>query len=182
MGGRTRHAEISSVPAPQELTGAWDVHFPPKWGAPAQITLDHLASLSESADSGVKYFSGTATYLKTFDWQPPANGSGQTTETWLDLGDVQVMAQVKLNGHDLGILWKPPFRVNLTSALQPGANALEIRVANLWPNRMIGDAGLPVAERFTWSSYEPFTRDSALPKSGLIGPVILHTMKLAPLP
>ena len=97
---------------------------------------------------------------------PPAAG-------WLDLGEVQVMAQVKLNGQDLGILWKPPFRVNVSGALHSGLNTLEIRVADLWPNRMIGDAALPASERFTWSSYEPFSKNSPLPKSGLLGPVRL---------
>jgi hypothetical protein len=79
-------------------------------------------------------------------------------------------------------LWNPPFRVNITGVVKPGHNTLEIRVANLWPNRMIGDAALPPAERFTWSSFEPFTKDSALPKSGLIGPVILHGMETIILP
>jgi hypothetical protein len=97
-------------------------------------------------------------------------------------GDVQVMARVKLNDHDLGILWKPPYRVDITAALQPGSNTLEIRVANLWPNRMIGDAALPAADRFTWSSYEPFTQDTPLPKSGLLGPVTIHRTETAALP
>jgi hypothetical protein len=131
--------------------------------------------LSGSTNAGVKYFSGTATYTKTFDWKPAPQVEKQKTETWLDLGDVQVMAQVKLNGHDLGILWKSPFCVNITGALQAGGNTLEVRVANLWPNRMIGDAALPEAERFTWSSYEPFAKDSPLPKSGLLGPVVIQT-------
>jgi hypothetical protein len=172
--GKSRRAEIKNVPAPQEIAGAWDVRFPPKWGAPAQITLDHLISLSDSTNPGVKYFSGTATYTKVLSWAPATKTGKQKSETWLDLGDVQVMAQVKLNGHDLGILWKPPFRVNLTGAIRPGPNTLEVRVANLWPNRMIGDMALPASERLTWSSYEPFTKDSALPKSGLLGPVILQ--------
>ncbi|MEJ0091635.1 MAG: glycosylhydrolase-like jelly roll fold domain-containing protein [Limisphaerales bacterium] len=151
-------------------------------GAPEQITLDHLGSLSDSTNPGVKYFSGTATYTKAFNWKPAAKTGKQKTETWLDLDDVQVMAQVKLNGHDLGTLWNPPFRLSVTSALRPGNNTLEIRVANLWPNRMIGDAALPVAERFTWSSYEPFTKDSPLPKSGLLGPVTLHSAESIELP
>lgn len=180
--GKTRRAEIKNVPAPQEITGAWDVSFPPKWGAPGKITLDKLASLSESTDAGVKFFSGTATYTKTFDWEPAAKTGKQKTETWLDLGDVQVMAQVRLNGYDLGTLWKPPFRVNVTGALKSGQNTLEVRVANLWPNRMIGDAALPPAERFTWSSYEPFTKDSPLPKAGLIGPVNILTLETMTLP
>ena len=181
-GGKVRRTEIKNVPAPQEITGAWTVSFPPKWGAPEQITLDHLISLSESTNAGVNFFSGMATYTKTFDWRPAAKTGKQKTETWLDLGEVQVMAQVKLNGHDLGTLWNPPFRVNITGVVKPGHNTLEIRVANLWPNRMIGDAALPSAERFTWSSFEPFTKDSALPKSGLIGPVILHGMETIILP
>jgi hypothetical protein len=180
--GKTRRAEIKRVPASQEITGAWDVRFPPKWGAPEQISMDHLISLSESTNPGVKYFSGTATYTKTFDWKPTAKHSNEKTETWLDLGEVQVMAQVKLNGHDLGTLWQPPFRINVTSALQPSKNTLEIRVANLWPNRMIGDAALAQSNRFTWSSFEPFTKDSPLPKSGLIGPVLLQTAEIVALP
>jgi hypothetical protein len=180
--GKTRRAEIKSVPAPQEIIGEWDVRFPPKWGAPEHITLDHLGSLSDSTNAGVKYFSGTATYTKTFDWKPAARTGRQKTEIWLDLGEVQVMAQVKLNRHDLGVLWKPPFRVNVTGALKTGGNTLEIRVANLWPNRMIGDAALPEAERFTWSSYEPFGKDSPLPTSGLLGPVKLQTAEIIALP
>jgi hypothetical protein len=179
--GQTEQARIKDVPAAQEITGAWAVSFPPKWGAPDQITLDHLISLSDSTIPGVKYFSGTATYTKKFDWEPAAKTGKQKTETWLDLGDVQVMAQVTLNGHDLGILWKPPFRVDITDSVKPGDNVLEVRVADLWPNRMIGDAALPEAERFTWSSYEPFTKDSPLPKSGLLGPVTLLSAKTLPL-
>jgi hypothetical protein len=178
--GKTRRVEIRSVTAPQEINGAWSVSFPPKWGAPEQISLDRLISLSDSTNDGVKYFSGTATYTKSFDWKPAAKTGKQKSETWLDLGEVQVMAQVKLNGHDLGILWQPPLRVNITDVVKAGQNKLEIRVANLWPNRMIGDAALPPAERFTWSSYEPFTKDSPLPKSGLIGSVILQTAEIIP--
>jgi hypothetical protein len=180
--GKVTRVDIKKVPAPREITGGWDVRFPPKWGAPDKISIDHLGSLTDNSDPGVKYFSGTATYVKTFEWKPAAITGKQKIETWLDLGEVQVMAQVKLNGQDLGVLWKAPFKVNVTGALKSGQNTLEIRVANLWPNRMIGDAALPVAKRFTWSSYEPFTQDSALPKSGLIGPVIITSMVTAALP
>ena len=181
-GGKTRAVAVAAVPAPLVLAGAWDVSFPPRRGAPAKIVLDQLISLSDSTNAGVKFFSGTATYTKTFDWKPGAQKGKPKSEVWLDLGDVQVMAQVKLNGHELGTLWQPPFRVDLSRALKPGRNTLEVRVADLWPNRMIGDAALPVAERFTWSSYEPFTKDSPLPKSGLLGPVTIHTAEIIPLP
>jgi hypothetical protein len=169
--GQTRSVEISHVPAPVEITGAWDIRFPPKWGAPETITLAQLGSWTDSTNAGVKYFSGAATYTKNFDWRPEAVSGAQKTETWLDLGDVKVMAQVKLNGRDLGVLWKPPFRVDATGVLRPGGNTLEIRVANLWPNRMIGDAALAETNRFTWSSWEPFKQDTPLLKSGLLGPV-----------
>jgi hypothetical protein len=92
------------------------------------------------------------------------------------------MARVKLNGHDLGILWKPPFRINITNALKTGANSLEISVADLWPNRMIGDAALPEAQRLTWSTYEPFNADTPLLPSGLLGPVSLQFAILTSLP
>ncbi len=176
--GKTRRAEISAVPPPREIAGAWDVSFPPKWGAPKQITLEKLASLSESTNVGVKYFSGTATYTKVFDWRSAATIGKQKSEIWLELGEVHALAQVKLNGRDLGTLWQPPFRVNITAALQAGPNALEIRVANLWRNRMIGDAALPAAERLTWSSSAQFSPDTPLPKSGLLGPVTIHTAEM----
>ena len=125
---------------------------------------------------GVKYFSGTATYAKQFNWTTESASAATGGETWLDLGDVQVMARVKLNGQDLGVLWKPPFRVDVTGGLRPGGNTLEISVANCWPNRMIGDAGLAETNRFTWSSWEPFTAKTPLLKSGLLGPVRLETL------
>lgn len=179
--GKTQRAEISTMPPSQEITGAWNVSFPPKWGAPSKITLDKLASLSESTNAGVKYFSATMTYTKTFDWKPAAERGKQKSEIWLELGEVHALAQVRLNGHDLGTLWQPPFRVNITTALQAGPNALEIRVANLWRNRMVGDAVLPTTERFTWSSSAQFSADTPLPKSGLLGPVLLHTAAILPL-
>jgi hypothetical protein len=176
--GKTWKADINNVPAVQQITGPWEVHFPPKWGAPEQIILDHLISLSDSTNTGVKYFSGTATYDKTFTWTPLVSGNETSYQAMLDLGDLSVMAEVKLNGTSLGVLWRPPYRVNITGLLRAGENQLEIRVANLWLNRMIGDAALPEDQRLTWSTYEPFTKDTPLPVSGLIGPV---TIKVAPL-
>ena len=177
-GGKALREEVFAGPPPQEIAGAWDVSFPPRWGAPERIVMNKLASLTESTNAGVKYFSGTATYVRTFNWKPAAKIGNQKYEVWLDLGEVQALAQVKLNGYDLGTVWQPPFRVNITDALQPGLNALEIRVANLWRNRMIGDAALPAAKRFTWSSSAEFSLNTPLPKSGLLGPVILHTAEV----
>lgn len=122
-----------------DIGGSWNVSFPPGWGTPEKVTFDHLASWSEQTDPGVKYFSGTATYTKKFD--VPA---GKENGRWyLDLGKVAVIAEVKLNGKDLGILWKPPFRADITEAIKAGTNDLEVKVTNLWPNRLIGDEQLP---------------------------------------
>ena len=179
--GRILHAEIKAVPAPQPITGSWDVSFPPKWGAPEKIVLDTLTSWSDSNVEGVKYFSGTATYTKTFKWKPAAAQRKQKIETWLELGEVHAMARVKLNGHDLGVLWQPPFRVNVTAALKSGGNTLEVQVANLWPNRLIGDAALAETNRLTWSSWQPFKPGTPLLKSGLLGPVQIVNLVSQPL-
>lgn len=128
-GVRSAFAASGSTP----LEGAWTVDFPEGAGAPAQIVLDSLADWKENAEPGVRYFSGTATYHKTFRY---AQDGGRV---WLDLGEVQNMAQVTLNGRDCGILWHAPFSVDVTEALRDGENELEIRVTNLWVNRMVGD-------------------------------------------
>ncbi len=105
------------------------------------MTLDRLISWSEHPEPGVKYFSGTATYRKTLD--VPTGWLAAGRRAYLDLGRVEVIARVKLNGRDLGILWKPPFRVDVTGSLRAGQNALEVEVVNLWPNRLVGDEHLP---------------------------------------
>jgi len=168
--GKTNRAEILTVPPLIEINGPWQLSFPPKWGAPESVTLTNLISWTDSPDDGIKYFSGTATYRATFDLFGSSLNTNRATFL-LDLGAVRVMARVKLNGRDCGVAWKPPFRVDVTGALRDGSNSLEVQVANLWPNRMIGDAALPEDKRFTWSSWEPFKADTPLLPSGLLGPV-----------
>jgi alpha-L-rhamnosidase len=173
--GRTHHDDIAVVPLPLEITGPWDLNFPPKWGAPASVVLTNLISWTDVPDNGVKFFSGTATYVTTFNL-PADQSEINRSKFQLALGEVQVMARVKLNGQDCGIAWKPPYQVDVSRAIRSGQNRLEISVANLWPNRMIGDAALPEDQRFTWSSWEPFKASTPLLKSGLLGPVkILET-------
>jgi len=151
------------------VTGGWNVVFQAGRGAPDSIRLDSLGSWSESADEGVKYFSGTATYTKTI--QTPADWFKEGTELWLDLGDVKNIAEVAVNDQPLGILWRAPFRVNVTPALKPGANVLEIRVTNLWVNRLIGDQQPGAAKKYTYTALQFYRADSPLLPSGLIGPV-----------
>jgi hypothetical protein len=151
------------------VSGPWNVAFQPNRGAPATITLDRLTSLSENADPGVKYFSGTATY--TASVSVAANWIASGARLWLDLGDVKNLAEVKVNGTPLGVVWKRPFRVDATEALRPGANTLEIKVANLWVNRLIGDKQPGVTKTYTYTAVEFYQADSPLLPSGLLGPV-----------
>jgi hypothetical protein len=172
------------------------VAFPPKWGAPAHVELDKLISWPDSADKGVKYFSGTGTYTKSIDIPKDLLGKGH--HLYLDLGNVQVMAQVKLNNKSLGILWKPPYCVEITGAAHAGSNALEVKVTNLWPNRIIGDEQLPEdcdrtpdglikswpdwllqnkpspTGRLTFAASLHWKKTDPLFPSGLIGPVTLR--------
>jgi hypothetical protein len=94
----------------------------------------------------------------------------------LDLGRVKEIAEVSVNGKPLGILWKPPFQADVTGALRPGANHLDIKITNLWPNRMIGDQQPSAAKRYTFTDYKPYTKDSPLLESGLLGPVTLASV------
>jgi hypothetical protein len=152
-----------------KVAGPWEVAFQPGRGAPATARFDALSSWSESADPGIKYFSGTATYTGSFD--VPAHWFVSGTRYWLDLGNVKNLAEVKVNGTPLGTVWKTPFRVDATEALKPGPNTLEIKVANLWVNRLIGDKQPGVTKAITYTAVEFYKADSPLLPSGLLGPV-----------
>jgi hypothetical protein len=153
------------------LDGAWDVGFQANRGAPAKVTLNTLSSWSESAHPGVKYFSGTGTYSRTVT--APADWFRKGARLWLDLGDVKNLAEVVVNGKSLGVVWKAPFRIDATDALKPGANAVEVRVTNLWVNRLIGDLQPGVAKKHTFVTMHLYQPDSPLQPSGLLGPVRL---------
>ncbi len=198
-GGKVLYAEAADLPAPRELSGEWKLSFPPNWGAPASVTLEKLISWTEHPNDGVRYFSGTAGYEKEIEI--PADRLSAGRELWLDLGAVKNFAQVTLNGRDLAVLWKPPFRVNVTGAARPGVNKLVVKVTNLWPNRLIGDEQLPAdcewngqqlkkwpqwlldgkpspTGRLTFTTWHHWTKQSALLESGLLGPVTLRTAEL----
>ena len=151
------------------VEGPWEVRFQPDRGAPDQITLDKLGSWHESGDAGVKYFSGTAAYSKTL--QAPAAWFQPGAQLWLDLGDVKNIAEVIVNGKPLGVVWKTPFRVELSGALKPGGNRLEVKVTNLWVNRIVGDQQPGAARKYTFTSQQFYRADSPLLPSGLLGPV-----------
>jgi hypothetical protein len=197
--GKILEFNVGSLPEPADLSNSWEVQFPPNWGAPERVKFDRLISWSEHPEPGVKYFSGTANYTKSF--RLPASLYASDLRLYLDLGKVAIIAQPQLNGHDLGILWKPPFRVELTRYLKSGENKLEIKVTNLWPNRMIGDEFLPddsdrnpdgtlklwpswlesgqpsSTGRYTFTTWRLWKKDSPLQQSGLIGPVRIISAK-----
>jgi hypothetical protein len=195
-GGKVLHADAADLPAPQEVAGAWNLNFPPNRGAPPSVTLEKLISWTGHTNDGVRYFSGTAAYDKEIEISADRLSAGR--ELWLDLGAVKNFAEVSLNGQAFGVLWKPPFRVNITAAAKPGANQLVVKVTNLWPNRLIGDEQLPPdcewdgkqlkawpqwlldgkpspTGRLTFTTWHHWTKDSPLLESGLLGPVTLRT-------
>ena len=120
-----------------KLSGDWTVTFDPTFGPKEPQVFDKLSAWNEHTDERIRHFSGTASYRKTFEVADPNQA------LYLDLGEVQVMARVLVNGKDLGVLWKPPFRADISGAFKKGVNQLEIRVTNLWVNRLIGDSALP---------------------------------------
>ena len=202
--GKTLRREVADVPEPVEIAGPWELRFPANRGAPETVTLAKLDSWTQSDDPGVRHFSGTATYLKRFNI--PEELLGPRNVLALDLGAVRELAEVRVNGKEFGVLWKPPFRVEITDAVKAGANLLEIRVTNLWPNRLIGDEQLPddcawsaggalkqlpawlleggprpPTKRLTFTTWKHYTTDSPLLESGLLGPVMLRVGRLVSL-
>jgi len=148
-----------------EIKGPWKVAFDPAWGGPATITFGTLDDWSKRPEDGIRHYSGMATYTVTFDG---AKGG------YLSLGKVANMASVRLNGKELGVAWCAPWRVEIPAGLlRARGNRLEITVANLWANRLIGDAALPEDQRRTWTTNRSYKKDDPLLESGLLGPVLL---------
>jgi len=154
---------------------SWDVHFVPAIDPEkaAGYRFDSLMAWNESEDSFLRFFSGTATYSTSFRLGPEQI----TTGVVLDLGRVFNMAHVYVNGKDLGLLWKEPYKTDISEALVEGDNSLEIKVTNSWGNRLIGDSALPEEERAAKTSWEFYSPDDPLPVSGLLGPVRLLSEK-----
>ncbi len=210
-GGKEQKFDIKTVPAPVALSGPWTVKFQPGRGAPESAKYDTLASWTDSTDKGIKYFSGTATYEQEFMIPAELLGPGTRPQValTLDLGNVREIAEVTLNGKDLGALWKAPFALDITGVARAGKNKVVVKVTNLWINRLIGDEQYPedtqwlrnpstplkawpawfapqaasfnatlkdrpVKERLTFTTWKHWSKDSPLPESGLIGPVVVR--------
>lgn len=186
-----------------EITNVWQVKFNPQWGGPkAAVKFSALDDWSKRAEPGIKFYSGTAAYSTTFDFPKPATGNRQPA-IYLSLGTVKELARVRLNGSDLGVVWCAPWCVDISSAVKSGENKLEIEVVNCWANRLIGDEQEPAdcewspgyqghggflkrfpdwfvngtprpsTNRFTFTTWNYFKKNSPLLPSGLLGPVQL---------
>lgn len=206
---RTSAGKVSRVRARADAAkltaeGPWTVRFQPGWGAPERTTFPRLVSWTDHSDEGIRYFSGWAVYSRTLD--VPAGMAAKSRHIELDLGTVKHFAEVTLNGKRLGTLWKAPFRLDVTGVLKAGRNTLEIKVTNLWPNRLIGDEQLPPevewngnaikawpdwvwsgAERprggrRTFTTWRFWHKDSALIESGLLGPVTVRSAAVIAIP
>jgi hypothetical protein len=164
----------------QEISGAWTVHFDPKWGGPETAQFDSLVSWPERPEPGIKFYSGTAVYGKSFALPAESRITNHESRLFLDLGDVRELAEVKVNGKSCGIVWCPPWRVDVTDAVKSGENKLQIEVVNFWPNRLIGDASLPKAQRLTQTNIRKLTAKTPLEPAGLFGPVKLMEAELPP--
>jgi hypothetical protein len=195
--------------AAAQITGPWQVTFDPRLGGPqAPVTFEQLDDWSKRVEEGIRHYSGTAVYTTTFELPSSAATSlpqsaiqNPESKIVLDLGAVHEFAQVRLNGRELGIAWRRPFRVDVTEAVRNGANELEVRVTNLWPNRMIGDESLPPDSdrspqgilsrwpqwllegkpsptgRYTFATWRDYRQDSPLLPSGLLGPVTIQAVQ-----
>jgi hypothetical protein len=153
------------------VDGPWTVAFDPKWGGPAEANFEKLVDWTDRREESIKYYSGTATYRTTFELPERAAARTGGARWFLDVGRVENIAAVTLNGRPLGVVWTDPFRVEITTAMKPGRNELAIEVTNLWPNRIIGDRRLPAEQRLTRTNAAKFKPDSPLLPSGLLGPV-----------
>ena len=154
------------------LQAPWEVSFDARWGGPEKIVFDRLEDWSKRPEEGIKHYSGKAVYRTGFD-----GGADMTKgRCFLALGKVKNLASVQLNGRELGVVWCDPWQVEIPDGLlRERGNRLEITVANLWINRLIGDSGLPEKKRLSWTTYNPFHPDSPLQESGLLGPVTILT-------
>ena len=174
----TRSITVKALPAASEITGPWEVRFPAGWGAPASKVFPALRSWTEDDEEGVRYFSGIAEYHKEIEI--PGALVDQGTRLLLDCGRVRFVAEAHLNGTNLGVRWKPPFRWDITKAARAGANHLVVKVANVWSNRLVGDAQSATGKRYTSTNmthaltWESPWKETPLLPSGLLGPVRLR--------
>jgi hypothetical protein len=150
--GSRKEIAVDSVPSPLDIQPPFTVEFDETWGGPKSVTSDRLESWTRSADAGIKNYSGIAKYIKEVE-VPPLAGD---TRAYLEFDKIAEVARVSVNGKEAGVLWKMPYRVEITGVLEAGKNLIVIEVANTWVNRCLYDATLPQEQRLTWSNSMEF--------------------------
>ena len=175
--GRGRTFSVRQVPEPLSLPGPWEVQFTSGRGAPDKVSFDELADWAQRPEEGIKHYSGTAVYRQTFDL-PASALAGADSRLILDLGKVHDIATVRVNGKALGTLWLAPWRLDITKAVRPGKNVLEVEVVNTWRNRLVGDKALPAAQRHTFLTADTVAKGTPVLPAGLLGPVTLQPVRV----
>ena len=150
------------------LKDQWQVTFQQDRGAPAQATLS-AGNWAESDDTGIRYFSGTASYTQSFNIDKAIQGK----PVQLHIEDVRDVVEVVVNGKVVNTLWKPPFDVDVSDYLKAGENTVTLNITNLWVNRLIGDAQPDVKQKYTFTTLPAYVPDAPLRPSGLLGDVSL---------
>ncbi|MCK5281572.1 MAG: hypothetical protein KAK04_23635, partial [Cyclobacteriaceae bacterium] len=169
--GKKSLVKVENAIAEQPISGSWELSFDTAWGGPEKVSIDELKSWTEFSDEGIKYYSGTATYNKSFSI---SKKEIKNKKLLLDLGNVQEMAAIKINGQQMPVKWSAPFVFDITKHVKAGINNLEVEVVNMWPNRLILDGRLPEEKRLTKTNVSKFETEDAekyLRASGLLGPV-----------
>ena len=165
---------VSNFPEPEVLatvSGPWTLAFDNEMGGPEEpVVTDSLFDWSTSGDRAIRYYSGTVRYTAEKEIADEISGK----RIYLNLNDVSAMARVKINGAEAGGVWSTPWKVDITGMLSPGLNRIEVDVVNTWVNRLVGESFLPDTEKTTWTPNNPWHQESALQKSGLIGPVTIE--------
>ncbi len=171
--GRPQALHVPALPAPVAVAGPWQVSFEPKWGGPEKpVTFANLEDWTKRSEPGIRYYSGTALYRTTFSLSHPPSAINHLL---LDLGEVHAIATVRLNGKELGTVWKQPYELDISAAAKEGANELEIEVVNTWLNRLIGDAQ-PGAQPVTYTPKTAWKPGEKLLPAGLLGPVNVRSI------
>jgi hypothetical protein len=182
------HPEMVDLPPPLPLHGPWSLSFPNVRNPQddLRIRLEKLVSWPELPQTEARYYSGTVTYETEFEL--PEGLLAKDRALRLDLGVVHEMAEIRVNGVDLGVAWKPPFTVDVTRAARPGRNVLALRVTNTWRNRLIGDYGKAAADRTTYvvpmlrkgQPWLPGGPGTTLSPAGVLGPVMIRSVPGVP--
>lgn len=153
----------------QQINGNWMVKFDTSMGGPEKvIQFKELTDWSKHSSHPIRHYSGTATYKQNFKWKSRVNSNQRI---WLDFTNIANIAEVRLNNELCGVLWTPPYRINITGAIKKGRNDLEVKVTNTWANRLIGDHALPEDQRVTWTTAPYRLEGDPLTESGLTGTV-----------